>query len=74
LEVDLLITTPAWVWGLEVKTSRHANAAQVASLRRVAGQFGEQWRGGLLVYQGGQLQRLDPNLWAVPVTRLLSAQ
>lgn len=74
LEVDLLITTPAGVWGLEVKTSRHANAAQVASLRRVAGQFGEQWRGGLLVYQGNHLQRLDPNLWAVPAARLLGAE
>lgn len=71
LEVDILVTTPAGTWGLEVKSSRQASSSQAASLRRLAESMGESWRGGLVVYLGERIERLDANLWAVPVGRLL---
>lgn len=73
LEVDLLITTGQGVWGIEVKSSPQAKATQGSSLRRVAQEFGNQWRGGIVTYLGTKIEQLAPNLWAVPVQRLFSS-
>lgn len=72
LEVDIVVSTASGLWGIEVKTSRRVSQSQARSLRRFASQVGDMWRGGLVVYPGEQLQRLDRNLWAVPVARLFS--
>ncbi len=72
LEVDLLLSTPEGLWGIEIKTSRRASLSQANSLRRLANSLNENWRGGIIVYLGEQLLRLGDNLWAVPVGRLLS--
>ncbi len=71
LEVDMLMSTPSGVWGLEVKTNRHVNSGQAASLRRLAAQIDANWRGGIVVYQGNTIEKLDDNLWAIPASRLL---
>jgi hypothetical protein len=70
LEVDLMIATPNGLWGIEIKTARRLGHSEISSLRRLAGQFGAEWRGGLVAYQGNLLERLDQNLWAIPVARL----
>jgi predicted AAA+ superfamily ATPase len=70
LEVDLLITTSAGIWGIEIKTSRKVDRSQTSSLRRLAKQMEGDWLGGIVVYMGQQLKQLDHNLWAVPVSRL----
>jgi predicted AAA+ superfamily ATPase len=72
LEIDLLLTTPAGIWGIEVKTAAAIKAIQGTSLRRVAAEFGAAWRGGIVAYLGERIERLDANLWAVPVSRLLT--
>jgi len=34
-----------------------------------------RWRGGIVAYTGATMEQLEPNLWAVPIERLLvSAQ
>lgn len=73
LEVDLLITTGQGVWGIEVKSSPQVKATQGSSLQRVAQEFGDQWRGGIVTHLGTQIEQLATNLWAVPVQRLFSA-
>lgn len=72
LEVDLLLTTSQGVWGIEVKSSPQVKARQGNALRRLAGEFTDRWRGGIVVYPGAQIERLEENLWAVPVQRLFS--
>jgi len=72
LEVDLLITTTAGVWGIEVKSSPQVKSSHGSSLQRLAEEFGNQWRGGIVTYPGTRLERLAPNLWAIPVQRLFS--
>lgn len=72
LEVDLLITTNRGVWGIEVKASPRVKSTQATSLQRLAQEFGEQWRGGIVAYIGAQIEQLGPALWAVPVQRLFS--
>ncbi len=70
LEVDLLITTPEGVWGIEAKAARRLGRADWRGLRDVGAALGERWRGGLVVYRGTLMERLDEQIWAVPVERL----
>ena len=72
LEVDLLLSTPEGLWGIEVKMSRSLSGAQTSALRRLANSLNENWRGGVVVYRGERLERLGDNLWAVPLERFLS--
>ena len=72
LEVDLLLTTPTGIWGIEVKSATAVQTLQVTPLRRLAAEFGAAWRGGIVAYLGDRIERLDANLWAVPVNRLLT--
>ncbi len=70
-EVDLLLTTPTGIWGLEVKSTRRPAPRDVSGLRHVAAKLGAAWRGGLLVCQCAAVTRLDHNVWALPVAHLL---
>lgn len=70
LEVDLLITTGHGVWGIEAKAGARLGAADWRGLREVGEALGDRWRGGLVVHRGPAVQRLDRNVWAVPVERL----
>ena len=45
---------------------------EFAELREVGEALGATWRGGLVVYSGSSVQRLDRQVWAVPVDRLLA--
>jgi predicted AAA+ superfamily ATPase len=71
LEVDLLVSTPHGTWGIESKSAARLGPADWRGLAEVGRSMGEAWRGGLVVYQGTSVQRLAPNLWAVPIDRLL---
>lgn len=71
LEVDLLITTPHGVWGIEAKTARRLDSSAWRPMRDVGRALGDRWRGGLVVYGGLTLERLAENVWAVPAARLL---
>lgn len=71
LEVDLVLATPHGLWGLEIKTTRRPIPRDTNGLRRLAAQFGSEWRGGLLVCQCPQITQIERNLWAVPVQQLL---
>jgi uncharacterized protein len=71
LEVDLLLTTPHGVLGIEAKAGELLGTARRRALRDVGRSLAGDWRGGLIVHGGTKLERLEPNLWAVPVERLL---
>jgi predicted AAA+ superfamily ATPase len=73
LEVDLLLTTPHGVLGVEVKAARRLGSADWRGLRDVGAALGSTWRGGIVVYRGATLERLGDGIWAVPVERLLAA-
>jgi predicted AAA+ superfamily ATPase len=73
LEVDLLLQTPQGVLGFEIKSSREIVAKDFRPLREVGTALGSEWRGGIVVTRGTQIERLDEtgNIWSVPVHRLL---
>ena len=73
LEVDLLLTVPEGVLGLEVRFREHAHTPDVRGLCAVADALGDQWLGGLVVTAGRAVVPLDAvhRVWAVPAHRLL---
>ena len=72
LEVDLLLSTPDGVWGIEAKAGSRLGGSDLRGLRAVGEALGTSWRGGLVVYGGAAIEQQDENLWAVPVDRLLA--
>ena len=71
-EVDLVVSNEFGVWGIEIKSSARASRTQARSLRDFARQMGDRWRGGLVLYQGDVLQRLEEQIWAVPIARFFA--
>jgi uncharacterized protein len=73
LEVDLLVTTPRGIVGMEIKHREVVVDKDLRGLRALGQALGPQWVGGLVITRGGTLRRLDAQarIWAVPVERLL---
>ena len=73
LEVDVLLRTEHGIFGVEIKSRDTVQNKDWKGLRAIAEVLGEEWLGGLVVYQGRRLYPLDADLriHAVPVHRLL---
>jgi predicted AAA+ superfamily ATPase len=71
LDIDLLLTTPHGVLGIEAKSGERPGPADRRALRDVGLALGSAWRGGLVIHPGAKIERLEQNRWAVPVERLL---
>jgi hypothetical protein len=73
LEVDILFESPAGVFGMEIKSRSVLASKDTRGLREVASSLGDKWRGGMVIYSGNELKRIDePNRWAVPSHRLFT--
>lgn len=72
LEVDFLLQTPRGLLGLEVKGRDRVTRSDLGPMKRLAGELGERWLGGLVVYRGEKIEELSPGFWAVPSFRLFS--
>ncbi len=72
MEVDLILSTPGGILGVEIKSRTVAHRADTRALRSLAKAAGKEWRGGLVVYSGDQIRPLVPehDIWAVPAHRL----
>ena len=73
LEVDLMLETPHGIVGIAVKQAERAHSADARGLRRIAPHCEPRWLGGIVVCNGGRIERIDAatNTWAVPLHRLL---
>ena len=73
-EVDLLLETAGGILGVEIKRRDRVAGKDTRMLRRLAEELGDAWRGGLVVYRGATLERLDAagDVWAVPAHRLVA--
>ena len=71
VEVDLVVTRGRQTWGMEVKASATVHESDGHGLRRLAGQCGKDFRGGVLFHSGtSTLPMSDPRLLAVPLAKL----
>ncbi|MCK7503165.1 MAG: DUF4143 domain-containing protein [Desulfobacterales bacterium] len=74
LEIDLVLETRQGIVGMEIKGRDTVGSADVRSLREVAAKLGSEWRGGIVVYRGKEIQKIaEPSIWAVPSHRLFTS-
>ena len=73
LEVDLLLQTSAGFIGIEIKMRDQVFPSDTTALKKLAGALGDQWRGGLVIYRGQLIFKIDePDVWAIPSWRLFT--
>ncbi len=72
IEVDCVLTQGSRTWGVEVKAAASVGSDDAAGLRRLAGQAGNDFQGGIVFYDGESSLPLDRELklYAVPVSEL----
>jgi len=73
MELDIILQTAAGIIGMEVKSRPTLVKKDVTSMKEVAKGLGDRWRGGIVVYRGNEIKRIDePCIWAVPSYRLFT--
>jgi uncharacterized protein len=71
VEVDVVITRGAKVWGVEVKASATLHHSDGNGLRRLAAQAGNDFQSGIVLYDGSSVLPIDgPKFLAVPLKLL----
>jgi predicted AAA+ superfamily ATPase len=72
-EIDMLLQSPSGIIGIEAKARGKVYIQDAKPLKEVAARLGNEWRGGLIVYQGNEIRKIcPPDIWAVPSNRLFS--
>ncbi|RJR26020.1 MAG: ATP-binding protein [Desulfobacteraceae bacterium] len=72
MEIDLLIETPAGLFGIEIKSRASVAGKDFTSMLAVAESVAKEWRGGLVIHTGNRVTRLsEHDIWAIPSRRLL---
>jgi len=71
VDVDFVLENPAGdVVGVEVKASATVTAADFRGLRKLASAAGDDFRAGILLYDGDEVLPFGDCLWAAPVSSL----
>ena len=71
IEVDLVIENAAGhLVGVEGKASASVNAGDLRGMKKLAGLAGDQFKMGVLLYDGTETLPLGDRLWAAPLSTL----
>lgn len=72
VEVDCVLTQGSRTWGVEIKAAASVASTDADGLRRLAEQAGNDFQGGIVMYDGASILPLDRglNLYAVPLSKL----
>ena len=71
VEVDVVIENAlGQLVGVEVKASATVNERDLRGLRKLSALAGDQFRMGVLLYDGDETLPLGDNIWAAPLSTL----
>jgi len=70
MELDGLLETSSGIVGIEIKAREKIYAKDLKVMKKIASNLGNSWKGGLVVYLGREIQKLDQNIWCIPSRRL----
>lgn len=71
VEVDVVVSRGAEVWGVEVKASATVDRGDIQGLLRLADKAGDGFQSGIVLYAGDALLPLgEPRIQAVPMRKL----
>lgn len=74
MELDLLLQTESGFIGIEIKSRQITVQKDTRVMKEVGSKLGSRWLGGLVVYRGNEIRRIDePEIWAIPSRRLFQA-
>lgn len=73
MEVDLILETAQGIIGIEIKSRTSISPTDTKALRTIAQHLKNEWRCGLIVYNGTEIKQLSvsPSIWAIPFHRLV---
>ena len=71
MELDGVIETLSGIVGIEIKAREKIYDKDLKVMKKIAANLGNSWKGGLVVYLGREIQKLDQNIWCIPSRRLL---
>ena len=61
------------ITGIEIKSRATIASRDIRPLKELAKGCGNMWRGGVVIYQGKEIKKLDePDIWAVPSWRIFA--
>jgi predicted AAA+ superfamily ATPase len=70
-EIDVIMRLQGGIMGIEVKKRSNVDAGDCRALLRVAESLPPgKWKGGIVVYEGQKISRINDTIWAVPAHRL----
>jgi predicted AAA+ superfamily ATPase len=73
LEVDLLLKKTNGIIGLEIKSRSEVSKRDCKNIQSMAEHLKDEWLGGMVVYNGDRLVKIaEPNIWAMPSSRLFT--
>lgn len=73
LEIDCLLQHANKLIGIEIKSRQKIYLQDANAMREISKTLGEEWKGGIIVYNGDKLEKVaDPDIWAIPGWRLLT--
>jgi predicted AAA+ superfamily ATPase len=70
MELDGIIETSSGIVGIEIKAREKIYPKDLKVMKKIASNLGNSWKGGLVVYLGREIQKLDQNIWCIPSRRL----
>jgi hypothetical protein len=72
-ELDIILQTESGIIGMEVKARKKLSSTDTKSMKIIAKKLGKEWRGGIVIYKGERIEKIDePEIWAVPSYRLFT--
>lgn len=71
IEVDVIIENAAGqMVGVEVKAAATVRESDLRGLRKLSNLAGDQFKMGILLYDGDEAMPLGDNIWAAPLSSL----
>lgn len=72
MEIDFILETPNGLLAIEVKNRESVINKDFSAIRKVLQTTQQNWLGGIVIYRGNKLFKIDENLWAIPSCRFFS--
>lgn len=72
MEIGFILETNKGFIGLEVKNRDTIAASDFTNLKRLVAVPESGWLGGLVIYRGNKIVKIDKGLWAIPSCRFFS--
>ncbi len=62
--------TASGIVGVEIKARKNIYAKDLSTMKSLADKLGNSWKGGIVVYLGREIKRIDQKIWVIPSRRV----